>query len=524
MSHRNILFITADQWRGECLSFLGHPTVKTPNLDTLAKDGVTFTRHFAQCTPCGPSRASLHTGMYLQNHRMIANGTPLDRRHTNIALELRKIGYAPTLVGYTDIGQDPRRYAPGDPVLKNYEQVLPGFERVLAMSTPDHPQDWARWLSKRGFILPENPGDLYRKQVANYPGVGERGRTLAPAIYSAEESEAAFVTETACDYIRLPDARPWFLHVSYLAPHPPYLAPEPYNRMYEPDDVPDFKGAETPEKEAEQHPYLALLLRLKRTMGSQSEKIYPRDEKSMRQLRATYYGMMALIDDQIGAVIRTLQETGQYEDTVIIFASDHGDQLGDHHLLGKGAYFDQCFHVPLIVRAPGDAKACARGQKVSAFTENIDILPTVTDFLGLDRPRQCDGLSLVPFLRGETPANWRNEAHFEIDFRYSDSFPRVPIPKELGIPPEACVLNAVRGERYKYIHFAGLESLFFDLQKDPAELVNLARDPAYALQMIEYTQKMLTWRMTHDERTLTHLLAGPDGMKPHHFPDDYSPC
>jgi len=104
----NILFITADQWRGEYLSLLGHSHVKTPNLDTLFADGVAFKRHYGQATPCGPSRASLYTGMYMHNHRSLINGTPLDARHTNVALEARKYGYRPALLGYTDISLDPR--------------------------------------------------------------------------------------------------------------------------------------------------------------------------------------------------------------------------------------------------------------------------------------------------------------------------------------------------------------------------------------------------------------------------------
>ena len=106
----NILFITADQWRGDCLSALNHPHVKTPNLDALAADGVIFKRHYAQAIPCGPSRACLYTGMYLQNHRSVLNGTPLDARHTNVALEARKAGYKPALFGYTDVSLDPRQY------------------------------------------------------------------------------------------------------------------------------------------------------------------------------------------------------------------------------------------------------------------------------------------------------------------------------------------------------------------------------------------------------------------------------
>ena len=105
----NILFITADQWRGDCLSSVGHPCLQTPNLDRLAADGVVFEQHFAQATPCGPSRASLYTGKYLHNHRSVINGMPLDTSHTNVALEARKAGYDPVLFGYTDVYTDPRQ-------------------------------------------------------------------------------------------------------------------------------------------------------------------------------------------------------------------------------------------------------------------------------------------------------------------------------------------------------------------------------------------------------------------------------
>ena len=123
----NVLFITADQWRGDCLSALGHPQLKTPNLDQLASDGVIFKNQYAQAVPCGPSRASLYTGMYLHNHRSLLNGTPLDARHTNVALEARKSGYAPALFGYTDVSLDPRTQE----VSGGYEGVLPGMDPVL---------------------------------------------------------------------------------------------------------------------------------------------------------------------------------------------------------------------------------------------------------------------------------------------------------------------------------------------------------------------------------------------------------
>ena len=115
---RKVLFISADQWRGECLSALGHPVVKTPHLDALASDGVLFRQHFSVTAPCGPSRASLHTGLYLMNHRSCRNGTPLDERHTNLAKEVRQLGLDPMLFGYTDTSADPRGRHPDDPALR----------------------------------------------------------------------------------------------------------------------------------------------------------------------------------------------------------------------------------------------------------------------------------------------------------------------------------------------------------------------------------------------------------------------
>ena len=145
----NVLYITVDQWRGDCLGSVGHPIVQTPNLDRLAAEGVLFRRHFAQAAPCGPSRASLHTGQYLMNHRSVLNGTPLDSRFTNIALEARSRGYDPVLFGYTDASPDPRVLAADDPRLLTYEGVLPGFRAVVDLNEQLEP--WGAWLRTLGY-------------------------------------------------------------------------------------------------------------------------------------------------------------------------------------------------------------------------------------------------------------------------------------------------------------------------------------------------------------------------------------
>jgi arylsulfatase A-like enzyme len=513
MKPKNLLLITADQWRGDCLSAVGHPTVKTPHLDALAADGVVFRNHFTQSIPCGPSRASLYTGMYLHNHRVIENGVPLDARHTNIALELKKLGHDTILVGYTDTAPDPRMVSPGDPGLKTCYRILPGFDRFLGMSSEFLPDCWAKWLKKRGYDVPENLRDLYYTPVEGYPGVERRGKTFAPAPYSKEQSDTAFLTDRAVKFIRRSEPRPWFLHLSYLKPHRPYLAPEPYNRLFHPDDVQQFKRAASMDEEARQHPFLAYLLEQGLKCGYYTADIFPRDEQSMRQLRATYYGLMAEIDDNIGRIIALLKETGQYEDTVIIFLSDHGAQLGDHHLMMPEGYFDQSYHIPLIVRIPDEHHQPQRGAVVDALTEIVDILPTVLDIFGAEIPRQCDGRSLAPFLSGQPPKSWRTAVHWEVDFRYLDaSAGYAPPSKALDINYDACTFCVIRDEHFKYVHFADLPPLLFDLKKDPDELHNLAAHSAYREQVLAYMHKMLSWRMVSGERTLTHLVVKPNGV------------
>ena len=121
----------------------------------------------------------------------------------------------------------------------------------------------------------------------------------------------------------------------------------------------------------------------------------------------------------------------------------------------------------------------------------------------------CDGVSLAPFLRGEDPAGWREEAHWEYDFRDATDD---EVERRFGLTLHQCGLNVIRGERYKYVHFAGLPPLFFDLQEDPGEMRNLADDPAQLPRVLEYAQKLISWRMAHDEQTLTHLALTEDGV------------
>ncbi|MGI9302104.1 MAG: alkaline phosphatase family protein [Gammaproteobacteria bacterium] len=505
---RNILLITADQWRGDCLSALGHPCVQTPHMDALAADGVVFRNHYANCAPCGPGRASLLTGMYMQNHRSVVNGTPLDARHTNIALELRAAGYDPLLFGYTDTSLDPRRTPPEVLKLWGCEGILPGFKPVLNLANEVEP--WTAELAARGYKLTGRSYDVFNP-VQNYPGAENRGRTFAPPIYKAEHSQTAFVTQKLIEHLS-DCAAGWFAHVSYLRPHPPFIAPEPYNTMYDSREVPAPQRAKTVDEQAQQHPWLAHALGTsgQRYDGWQQFNVDAHDyDEDTRQARATYYGLISKVDEYIGRVIAYLKDSGAYDSTLVIVTSDHGELLGDRWLFGKRGYFDSAFHIPLIVRDPRRAGDATRGAIEDSFTEAVDIMPTILDWRGLDVPRQCDGRSLIPFCTSARAERWREEVHWEYDFRDVES---LVAERALGIDSDQCTLNVIRDRQYKYVHFAGLPPLFYDLERDPHETQNLADDPSYAREMARYMSKMLSWRMGNDERVLTGMKVTRGGV------------
>ncbi len=221
---RNVLFITLDQWRGDCLSALDHPVLETPALDALAARGVLFANHWANAAPCGPSRACLYTGTYLHRNRSILNGTPLDARFTNVAMVARELGYDPVLFGYTDTSVDPRTVPPDDPRLHTYEGVLPGFRALIVDPWEQGSPAWGRWLAARGVDVPANPHDLYQP-IDRFPGSDAHGSTWAPARFPPELSQTTFIRTEVVDWLERHGDVPFFVHASFIRPHPPRRNP-----------------------------------------------------------------------------------------------------------------------------------------------------------------------------------------------------------------------------------------------------------------------------------------------------------
>lgn len=507
MTRPNIILITADQWRGDCLGATGHPTIKTPNIDALAADAVLFRNHYSATAPCSPSRATLYTGLYQMNHRVVQNGAPLAHELDNIALAARRSGYLPTLFGYTDTAQDPRVLHPNDPDLTTYERVLPGMN--IGQMLCEYDKTWITWLKRRGYQIDDH-NQVHIPQMEP----GERVSLKAP-FYKADETQTAFLLEKFEDWLdENPGDEAFFAHLSFLRPHPPFIVPEPYNAMYGPEQGPDFARHKSAEEEALSHPFIALM-QDKNVMSSflnydANGQSHPDDlvrdlsDSDLARIRALYYGMISEVDAKIGQLITMLKARGLWENTFFIFTSDHAEMMGDHWMLGKGGYHKASYHIPLVIRAPGGG----RGEVVDAFTSSADIFPTLLEVMDGEATNSLDGTSLMEHLEGSPVAGWRDAAFFEFDFR-----PQRAYSPELKarMRQEECSLAVLRDETFHYVHCPGFEPLLFDLTKDPDCLTNVAEDPAYLRIRLTYAEKLLDLRARHMNETLAGMLMTSEG-------------
>jgi arylsulfatase A-like enzyme len=512
---RKVLFITTDQQRADALGLAGDLDI-APNLKALAAEGVTFRRHYTCAAPCGPARATLLTGLYPFVHRSVRNATPLDARFTNVFQEARKAGYDPVLFGYTDSSIDPRTTSPGDPRARSFEGVLPGLRLEVALNEASL-EPWLTDLAKRGYEIPKRLRNIYQ-----HPGSTREMKRFSrgPALYRADDSDTAWLTDKLLDWWRLRRKEDWFVHFVWYRPHPPFIAPEPYNRLVPAEAVAAPLRRETLAQERAIHPFLDAWLHEQDTADYLKTQVNAQTAapEEIQDIRAVYLGLIAEIDAHLGRLVAHLKETGEWDETLVIFTSDHGELLGDHWSWGKGGFHDASNHVPLIIRAPGMPED-AKGRVVDAFTESVDIAPTILEWLGQETPPEMNGLSLAPWLRGESPA-WRDYAFWEFDFR---TLGGGGIEERLGLTPDQCTLDVIREEDWKYVHFTALPPLLFNLTEDPGEFVNLAADPAFAAKRARLAGRLLSHRMLHADRTLANTRLAHAGPRQWTGPRGFAP-
>lgn len=490
MTQRNILLIYADQWRQDQF---GVAHSHTPHIDALGAEAVSFRRHYTQAIPCAPARASLFTGLYPQTHGVIGNGFPLDRRHTTLAQFLRRAGYAPTLFGYTDTTLDPRTQDPGDPDIGRTYNVLPGCD-VGTHLPSDAPTDWLAHLRARGLDF-NSIADVFRPDLTRPNATGGAGGH--PARYDAADSDTAYMTDRFLSWQR-EQSPGWCALLCYLRPHPPTIAPAPWNNAVAPGDLaPPLRHAR-PSAEAEVHPFMAHQI----ASGQAGPKCSPGltgavadvAEADWRSLRAIHLALMAELDAHVSRIVARLKDSGQWDDTLVLFSSDHGEMMFDHHLCNQASWHEQCAHVPLILRLPDSWARHSDGSAVESFSGGIDTIPTLLDWLGQELPRHLDGQSLVPHIRADGRAVPREAIQWEYHFR--------EMAGGLGLQRRQCMMSVYRDNAFKHVWMPGQPPVLIDMKNDPGEMTNLAGDPAYRDVERAYLARHIDHFIAHRDRVL----------------------
>lgn len=513
MAAKNIVWIMCDQLRRDYLSCYGHPHLKTPNIDRLAARGVRFERAYVQSTICGPSRMSAYTGRYMRSHGSTWNGVPLKVGEPTLGDHLREIGMRCVLVGKTHMKADAEGMARLgiDPdsvigVLAS-ECGFEPFERDDGLH-PDGPYDpdpaYDRYLRDLGYNA-DNPWQDWANSAEGEDGDVLSGWLLAhagkPARIAEEHSETPYMTRRAIDFVRQAEAdgRPWLMHLSYIKPHWPYIVPAPYHAMFGADDL--LPPVRSEAERTNPHPLYRAFMEERHSVN------FSRDEVRERVLPA-YMGLIKQIDDQVGVLTAFLEEEGLAETTMIVFSSDHGDYLGDHWLGEKYLFHEQSAGVPLIVVDPDRRADAARGASCDALVEMIDLAPTFLDWLGAaQKPHILEGRSLMPFLRGARPAQWREAAISEYDFSFD------PARLKLGLPVADSRVTMVFDGRWKYVHVPGHRPMLFDLDADPLELADRGGDPACAGECARLREMLFDWARRPATRTTMPdeaITAGDD--------------
>ena len=489
---KHVLFIMADQLRADYLSCYGHPTLKTPNLDRLAGRGLRFTRAYVQGSVCGASRMSTYTGRYVSSHGAIWNFVPLSVGQKTLGDHVRPHGVRCAVVGKTHVEADEQGAerlgldTSKGPGLLAMEGGFEPFARDDGVWPPGFKVSgnaYCDWLRERGYTG-DNPWHDYANS-----GRGEHGEVLSgwqmrwaakPAAIREEHSETPYTTDRAIDFMRQAGDRSWVLHLSYIKPHWPYVAPAPYHDLFTAADV---QAAQRDERErVDPHPVVA---GFQRYTPSRS---FARDEVRDTVI-PVYMGLVKQLDDQLGRLFDFLRDSGLEQDTLVVFTSDHGDYLGDHWLGEKELFHDPIVRVPLIVADPRVAADATRGRVCDELVEAIDLVPTMLESLGLPRPSEwLEGRSLVPLLHGEPGARGKDFVVCENTYAFRDEV-RIPI----GRPVEGCHMTMLRTDRWKFIHYEGLAPQLFDLVADPWELHDLGREPAHVAVREEMLARLFDW-------------------------------
>ena len=434
----NVLWICPDQQRADTIAGLGNPHIHTPNLDALMAQSVTFTNAFCQTPICSPSRGSFMTGRYPRETNIKSNAEYIRPTEKLVSRILADQGYDCGLAGKLHLSPCDHHF-----VEKRIDDGYRVFEwsHDISNNWPGRNQ-WRNWLATQNVEWP-------------VPTKAERKADVWGVPIDPKYTQTAWCSDEAIKFMKSQTQdKPWMMSVHIYQPHAPYFPTAEFLSHYDPDKLPSpaYKEGELDNKPSYQK------TDHQGAYGGHGKSFADESDKDHRLTTAAYYAMIEQVDVEVGRMMKTLNELGMAEDTVVIYMSDHGDMLGDHGIYEKGPYFYDCLsRVPLVIRWPGKYKA---GLKVDALVELVDIAPTVMEAAGLTTPAGMQGRSLTPLLTGTTTKH-RDSVYME----YYNA-----VAKYNPNPMATCV----RTENWKMTYWQSLDTgELYDLSKDPGEFTNL---------------------------------------------------
>ena len=432
----NFLVVVTDDQRPDTIRALGNSAIRTPTLDTLVARGMTFTRAIAPDPLCVPSRAEIMTGCSeFSNGVSSMGGGRMKPELVLWAQAMRDAGYHSWYVG--------KWMNDGRPITRGYEETRGLFASGGAKWPMEYTVDWhgRQVTGYRSWIFQTDDG-------IKLPALGVG---LTPEI-------SRHFADAAIEFIGRKPKRPFFLHVNFTAPHDPLLMPPDHEGMYDPAQMP------LPENFLPRHPFDH------GNLEGRDEKLlpWPRTPELVRADLAVYYAVITHMDQQLGRIVEALEETGQADNTYLIFTSDHGLAVGSHGLRGKQNMYEHTVGVPFIIAGPG----VAAGKKTAAQCYLRDIYPTVCDLANIPIPKTVQGRSLVPVIRGQT------ESVYPCVFGHFRDVQRM-----------------IRTDKWKLVWYPKIDKYqLFDVVGDPNELHDLAGRPCHAAVFAELRVKLEAWQ------------------------------
>lgn len=447
----NVLLVVADDLAA-CLGCYGHPVCRTPHLDRLAREGVLFERAYCQYPVCGPSRASFMSGLYPNTTKMLGNRKELGAfkfsnkqlaAHPSIGEFLRKNDYFSGRVG------------------KIYHMGIPGG---IEIGEPggDEPASWD-WAYN--VLAPEtfSPGKLELLSPKRAHMGSNFARVMVPNDQAATQHDVMAAHQAVAALENKKGAgKPFFLAVGFVRPHVPLVAPQ---RLFDQYPADKMKLPHVPAGDLDDVPAPAAAM--------DNMPRYGMNEEQQRQALAGYYASVSFMDEQVGQLLGALDRLDLRKNTIVIFTSDHGYNLGEHNCWQKLSLFEESTRVPLIISAPGFAASA--GQKAAGVVELIDLYPTVADLLGLadKAPAILQGKSLRPLLEQPGRGDWSKRYAYTVTHQQGES---------------------IRTDRWRYNRWGRVGEELYDHQSDPREFTNLAGKPEHAAALAEMRALLETAR------------------------------